>query len=623
MTVRLVFLMAYLQIADPASLQTSLTEILLENPFSTIMKNERTPCRSKFIGNLEPEFTNILIKQMSKYISLETQFTGKIVQVQVYNIIGSPLHSSFCVNIVVLTTNSIEVFLESVMKESSNRRLEMLHFIFLEDQSFLQRIWHEKPIKRLKFKTGIITDSNGLILTQRETAIADSQIPLIQIHLPQSCRKWNSIRNQHLSIAIFKLLTYVLLNSENKPIMGMTYNFIQAVSKFYNVSMSIDISLTKFGKSKNGSWEGFIGEVVTGRKDIIAGIGGLPARFEALDFTSPIFFGSMRAFLSHPKTSVKWQAILLPFDTTVWLIVFIFFVLSVTLFYIHLNLKRSNDTELPDKIYLSIMIPFSALIQASRGIPHRARFFTVITLFYALVVGQFYCSNLISFLTFPEPEVIPRSFEDLSNRNDYTIHMMSLGGLSTDVFFNQTKIKTFVKIRERMIKQKDFFKCAEFAVLSPKTACIGYPEILVPIIANNFTLHSGFNPLRTTPHCLSFPINVALQKNSKHFESVNSIVGWACDTGHFTKWWQMTLDYLKNAGSQWLKHRRDGKTFQKLHELLDESQHQDMKPFGVKHFVLCFCSVLVGGFLASIIWICEILSSHVKDRPLKMPLSGF
>ncbi|CAG7728436.1 unnamed protein product [Allacma fusca] len=586
------------------------------------MKNERTPCRAKFIGNLEPDFTKILIQQMSKYITLETQSTGEMIQAQVYNIFGAPFHSSFCVNIVILTTNSIEAFLESVMKESSNRRLEMLHFIFLEDQSFLQRIWHEKPIKRLKFKTGIVTDSNGLILTQRETAIADSQTPSIQSHLPESCRKWNSIRNQPLSIAIFKMLTYVLVNSEDKPVMGMAYNFIQAVSKLYNVSASIDISLNKFGKSKNGSWEGFTGEVVSGRKDIIAGIGGLPPRFEVLDFTSPIFFASIRTFLSRPRIRVKWQAILYPFDSTVWLMILIFFILSVSLFYIHLNLKRSNDTEPPDKIYLAIIIPFSALIQASPGIPHRARFFTVITIFYALIVGQFYCSNLISFLTFPEPEVIPRSFEDLSNRNDYTIYIMSLGGLSTDTFFNETKIKTYVKIRERMIKQKDFLKCAEFAVLSPKTVCIGYPELLVPMIAMNFTLHSAFNPLRTTPPCLSFPVNIVLQKNSKHFESVNSIVGWAIDTGHFTKWWHMTLDYLKTTGSKWLKHRRNGKTFQKLRKLSEEFQHHDTKPFGVKHFVLCFSSVLVGEVLASIIWFCEIIVSYLKDHPLKFLLCG-
>ncbi|CAG7728437.1 unnamed protein product [Allacma fusca] len=580
------------------------------------MKNERTPCRAKLIGKLEPAFTNILIEQMSKYISIQTRPTGEMLETQTSNIFDIPLFSSFCVNIVILTTNSIEVFLESVTKESSNRRLEMLHFIFLESQSFLQQIWEEKLVKRLKFKTGLITNSDGLILTQRENEIADSKIASIQSQLPESCRKWNSIRNQQLSIALFKLSPYVVLDGNDKPVMGMAYNFFQAVKKIYNVSTTIEISLTKLGKSKNGSWEGVMGDLVTRKKDVLAAISLIPSRFEAVDFTGPINFVSVRVFLSHPKISVKWQAILYPFDRSVWFLVFIFFVASITLFYVHLTLKRSNDTELHDKMYLAIVIPFSALVQASSGIPRRARFFTAITLFYALILGQFYCSNLISFLTFPETEVIPRSFEDLSNRKDYKIYTMYFPGGTLDMFLNETKIDTFIKIRERMTNLKDFSKCAEFAIFSAKSACIGWPVIMDPLIAKNFTLHSTFNPLRTTPPATSFSIHVLLQKYSKHYESMNSIVGWATDTGQFIKWRHMTLDNLKKTGLQWLKSRRGSEPYQRLEKLTEEFYTLGTKPFGVENFVLCFSSLLVGALLALLIWICEIIVCNVRDHNL-------
>ncbi|CAG7837871.1 unnamed protein product [Allacma fusca] len=447
------------------------------------MKHEKTSCRAKFVGNLEKEFTEILIKQMSENVSLETaQPKDESPEYQFDQILGTPLHSSFCVNVVILTNNSTQVFLTTVTTESIHRRLEMLHFIFLGSQSFLLKIWQEKSIQRLKFKTGLITN-NGLILSQRESAVSDSQEVKVQSQLPQSSRKWNSIRNQQLSIAIFKLPPYVLLDRDDKPIMGMTYDFIQELHKIYNASVVVHISRSKLGKSQNGTWEGFMGDLVTGKKDMMAGIGLIPTRFEVLDFSSPFYYGSMNAFLSHPKITVKWQAIVFPFDRTVWLLVFIIFILSIPLFYIHLKLKRSNDTEPTNNIFLAIIIPFSALmVQGGGRIPPRARLLTVMTIFYAIIVGQFYSSNLISFLTFPEPEVIPRSFEDLSNRNDYAIYSLYFPGGVTHVFFNTTKIKTFTKIRERMIDMKEFLKCAELAIFTPKASCISFPFVLDTIL---------------------------------------------------------------------------------------------------------------------------------------------
>ncbi|CAG7720969.1 unnamed protein product, partial [Allacma fusca] len=191
------------------------------------------------------------------------------------------------------------------------------------------------------------------------------------------------------------------------------------------------------------------------------GLGGISSRFEALDFSSPIAFASVSFYVCNPKIGVKWQAIVFLFDTTVWIVVFSFCIIAIPLFYIHLKLKRSMDTEPNNKIYLAVVIPFATLIQACPRIPHRAGFLTVITLFYALLVRQFYSSNLMSFLTFPEPEVIPQSFEDLSNRKDYTIYTIHLAGGTIEALFNETKIETFTNIRERMIKQKDFLKCLE------------------------------------------------------------------------------------------------------------------------------------------------------------------
>ncbi|CAG7725997.1 unnamed protein product [Allacma fusca] len=237
---------------------------------------------------------------------------------------------------------------------------------------------------------------------------------------------------------------------------------------------------------------------------------------------------------------------------------------SIPLFYIHLKLKRSNDREPADKMYSAVVITFLALIEASPSIPNRARIIAFITLFYAVLVGQFYSSNLMSFLTFPDPEVIPESFEELSNRDVYTIYTMHVAGSTLDMLFNETKRESLLRIKQHMTNQKDFFKCAESAVFSPITVCIDWPVIMDFTIARNFTLHSTFNPLLTVPPVSSSnSFSVALQKNSKHFESMNSIVGSTMDTGHFIKWKENPMDKLKHIGSKWLKET-SSELYQKL-----------------------------------------------------------
>ncbi|CAG7785182.1 unnamed protein product [Allacma fusca] len=160
------------------------------------------------------------------------------------------------------------------------------------------------------------------------------------------------------------------------------------------------------------------------------------------------------------------------------------------------------------------------------------------------------------------------------------------------------------KIRERKLRRS----------YAPKTVCIGWPIAMNLIVAKNLTPHSTFKPLRTTSSVASFPIILGLQKKSKHFESVNSIVGWASDTGHFTKWRQSTMDNLKYTSSQWLKERRNSKLYQGLEKVALEFHHPDTKPFGMENAVLCFTSTIVGSILASLAWVCEIVAFYDTSK---------
>jgi len=97
-----------------------------------------------------------------------------------------------------------------------------------------------------------------------------------------------------------------------------------------------------------------------------------------------------------------------------------------------------------DALYFSFILPFCALLQESRKVPRKVRFLMGIFLFYSIVVGVFYNSNLISFLSFPEHEKVPHTWEDLAQRKDYDIKLAYYVGGAGIKFFAETNIATFI-----------------------------------------------------------------------------------------------------------------------------------------------------------------------------------
>ncbi|CAG7824416.1 unnamed protein product [Allacma fusca] len=106
---------------------------------------------------------------------------------------------------------------------------------------------------------------------------------------------------------------------------------------------------------------------------------------------------------------------------------------------------------------------------------------------------------------------------------------------------------------------------------------------------------------------------VALQKRSKHFQSINSIVGRIIETGQFTKWRENTVAYLKARGLVWLKGQKETDVYKKLNHLAEQLNSRTIKPFGLENFVVCFASILLGGLMATVAWVGEIVFFFGKN----------
>ncbi|CAG7724681.1 unnamed protein product [Allacma fusca] len=384
----------------------------------------------------------------------------------------------------------------------------------------------------------------------------------------------------------------------------------------YNATVKLKIELGRISKFPNGTWASFVGYLVDRKIDAYFAQSQSLLLFSMIDFSTVIFDAPVRVYVPRPKVNVKWEAIVYPFDITVWILIIAGFLAIMPVIYIHLVLRRSSTSQPTDPIYLSIALPYCALLQESRPIPDRVRMLTIMLIWYSIIIGAYYNSNLVSFLTFPEPDVVPENAIELAERQDYAINMMYYKGSAADIFFKETKAKHIMEIQRRKIDEPSFFKCIQSAVFEPRTACIGWELVVRPVIAKNFTLQSAFKPLKETPPALSSFISMGIQKNSKHFESFNMVLSWAISTGHYIKSERDTSKYFQQNGRQWLKRNTNGSISQKLNWLMEEFQPGSTKPFSLKNFVLCFASLLVGGCLGASAWIFEMMMGFAMFRKI-------
>ncbi|CAG7833131.1 unnamed protein product [Allacma fusca] len=433
--------------------------------------------------------------------------------------------------------------------------------------------------------------------------------PAISSKILQGSSHLTSIRNQNFHAAIIDLQPHVILDADQRPKLGMIYAFYKEVFETYNLTSTLRIGLPSSSKMSNGTWNGFIGELVNGKLDIFCCMSQIWIRYEAMDFSTPVFQAPVKGYLARPKLHVKWLAILYPFSYTVWFLVLLILFGSMPLFYIHLTIKHSNEyrVSVSHAIYTAIMLPYSALFQESRTIPPSVEVLMFATIFYSVIIRIFYTSNLIMFLTFPDPEPIPKTLEELSNREDYKIYSMRFEGAASEIYLNQTKVKAFVKIRKRQIFEPDHTKCMHAALFQEKTVCIGWPIIAEPVIVKNLTLNTIFNPFRSTPSEFSTAVSFAFPKNFKYFKEFNSIISWSVGTGLFPKFKLDATNYLQKNGREWLRQNQDSSIYRTLKHLTEDSIFTRTKPFGLENFRFSFVCSLVGLSLATFALLVELV----------------
>ncbi|GFS37626.1 lig_chan-Glu_bd domain-containing protein [Nephila pilipes] len=193
---------------------------------------------------------------------------------------------------------------------------------------------------------------------------------------------------------------------------GIEGKMLQCLADKLNFEIEIFmLPNAQFGsRHSNGTWDGVIGLVESGEADIgVQSLSISEERMTAVDFSIP-YFALQKAFTAkEPGLMPKITAFTYPFSMNAW-ILYVLMILVVTVLFQRVIFR--NKTILGSFLWVLGSI-ISQPMGNIRDTPWR-RVLLGFWLAIAVAMPFFYKTSFLSFLTKPEKEPVPRTFEELS-----------------------------------------------------------------------------------------------------------------------------------------------------------------------------------------------------------------
>ncbi|CAG7721151.1 unnamed protein product [Allacma fusca] len=475
----------------------------------------------------------------------------------------------------------------------------------------------------LKYKLGLIFPEDGAmaqVLFENCFRTATIKIDLEKFKR-MSCLKTDILKNKHLRATGYNFKNHIIRDSKGSPIGGMSFNLIKFVAVNYNSSFHYHHnSWRNVRQNRDGTWNGFIGELINNTEDFASYLGNTYLRHPYLDFTTHIKNSPFVFFSSLPKSQLKWDGILSAFDAFSWLCIILSVLLAIPVFYGYFCLKPAGTVVSP--LYVATILPTCAILQEARNIPRTVRHLSGLFLFYSIVINICFSSNLISVLTIPDVDALPETPEELSKTLDIKIKYIQYAGTISDVLFENSLSPTVLSIIRRMefVKPGEMIQAMIETSTQQGTALFTYEQLGRIHVAENATLKSNFSPVKiSTVPITDIQVSIVLRKYSKFTEALSTNVGRLQNTGHVEKWFGDVLDNSRRQGMSWWKqvqlHGGD-RTYEKLVQISDEAMLPDVKSFTIFHFVIMFSCLFCGAGVALVVFIIEVFHKNFSKLAL-------
>ena len=506
----------------------------------------------------------------------------------------------------------IKIFVEQITKMQAAHLTSCDYCFFVlifKDSGLLSDFVQLQPFRALRYKvlclTGDEISKNAVLLT--ETQIPDKFAP-VSLHvgsIPPMIFNLNRLqfRNAHLRIAAFISEPFVVVDDHGRPSSGMSVELFKAASAALNFTYEIVPFPRKYFKWPNGTWRGIIGALIEDRVDFISGsTAATSERLKLLTYGTHGFYYELTFITRQPGRSRPRNAFIHPFSPQVWTCLLILMgCLTLNLILISRSYGLQNAMLAPPTIVLAMLLAQSTRTSRPLRLP------LTFWLIGGVLIVNYYCSNLLSHITLPRLDKVPRTFESLAQRMDFTIEMIHVPGITAHVFFNKTSIPAVVSIRQRYSLTFDFVGCVVRAGTEALTACIGGTDNLLPIIHRKLKLRQEFKAILFAEEAakLTF-LHSVLPKNSKYLDAVNFITGGTRDSGLVSKWFANVLDSYEILGREWLRGENGTEVARKLEFVADSMVDTTAKPFGLRHLNMGFGLLLIGSGAAFVVMVLEI-----------------
>nr|XP_015910429.1 glutamate receptor ionotropic, delta-1-like [Parasteatoda tepidariorum] len=278
----------------------------------------------------------------------------------------------------------------------------------------------------------------------------------------------------------------------------------------------------------NGTWTGMLGLVHRGEADMaINAISSTEDRLQVVDFSIPYTEEDVKFFAPSPKRVPTMYAYLYPFSFNVWLLsLCVLFLLPL------IYALTSKDKRVFFKFFLDF---FGSLLRApiaDKDKSLKRRFFLLLSLIFSFILSSCYCAVLLSFLSIPLYESVPRNFNDLSKsviKGQYECQVFA-GTFLLQLMLNSTDRN--LRKMGRIIRKNSWTFQADDA----EDGTFNKKRITIITAAGVPYMYDDYNSLVVSEDSLiTTSICVALRKNFCHKDKVNEAITRIRNAGLYDK----------------------------------------------------------------------------------------
>ncbi|XP_071080675.1 glutamate receptor 2-like [Haliotis cracherodii] len=276
-------------------------------------------------------------------------------------------------------------------------------------------------------------------------------------HMCDSC----GLNNRTLRLGIKQSPGFIVKTIINGTVhySGVTINLIKQMAKTLNFSyVLLEPVDNEWGRDVNGSWTGVIGDLLSGRTDVIASpLAVTEDRAAIMDFTAPYFYDVSCVVIQTPDNyDTKWLILANKFQNVVLICIFISFLCS-TIFLcvleeVHPILWSARElTGVWNRCADSLLVHFAALMANGvnefllpASLPGRCVMGA--WWIFSMLTAAVYRADIIAFLTAPRTTLPFNTLAEMVAQDTYT--WGTLGGSAYETLFKNANISQYQQVWE-------------------------------------------------------------------------------------------------------------------------------------------------------------------------------